>query len=77
MQLYVYAMAAERALGQSPTELVLYFLRPGVEHVFAWNDEVRREAVQTVSEAFATVQGSEFGGPSVDDLTESELNPEP
>ena len=29
MQLYVYAMAAERALGASPTELVLHFLRPG------------------------------------------------
>ena len=34
-------MAAERALGQSPTELVLHFLRPGVEHVIPWNDAAR------------------------------------
>ena len=39
MQLYVYALAAERVLGESPVELVLHFLRPGVDHVFAWNDQ--------------------------------------
>jgi len=56
MQLYVYAMAAERALGQSPTELVLYFMRPGVEHVFDWNDKVRGEAVEMVHAAIAAEQ---------------------
>ena len=53
MQLYVYAMAAERALGQSPAELVLHFLRPGVEHVFPWNDAARTRAIEMVNEAIA------------------------
>ena len=34
MQMYVYAMAAERALGQPVAELTLHFLRPGVTHDF-------------------------------------------
>ena len=42
MQLYVYAMAAEQALGTPPTELVLQLLRPGIEHMFPWNDTARR-----------------------------------
>jgi ATP-dependent helicase/nuclease subunit A len=53
MQLYVYAIAAERALDQSPAELVLHFLRPGAEHVFAWNDTVRRQAIEMVNQAIA------------------------
>jgi ATP-dependent exoDNAse (exonuclease V) beta subunit len=51
MQLYVYAMAAERALGVPPVELVLYFMKPGVEHVLAWNDEARRRGAQMVNDA--------------------------
>jgi RecB family exonuclease len=56
MQLYVYAMAAERALGESPTELVLYFLRPGIEHVFPWNDAARSKAIEMVNAAIASAQ---------------------
>jgi hypothetical protein len=48
-------MAAERALGQPPIELALYFLRPGVEHVFAWNDAARRKAMEMVDEAILAV----------------------
>jgi ATP-dependent helicase/nuclease subunit A len=51
MQLYVYAMATERALGASPTELVLQLLRPGIEHVIPWNDTVRHRAIEMVNEA--------------------------
>ncbi len=51
MQLYVYALAAERALGQPPVELVLHFLRPGTEHILPWNDEARRRAVDMVNRA--------------------------
>lgn len=61
MQLYVYAIAAERALGQPPAELVLYFLRPGAEHVFAWNDAVRRQAVEMVNEAIENTRVPGFG----------------
>jgi hypothetical protein len=51
LQLYVYAMAAEKALGASPIELVLELLRPGAEHVFAWNDAARERAIKMVNEA--------------------------
>jgi ATP-dependent helicase/nuclease subunit A len=53
MQLYVYALAAERALGEPPAELALYFLRPGVEHIFPWNDNIRREALEKVNSAIS------------------------
>jgi len=51
LQLYVYAMAAERTLGKPPQELVLHFLRPGTEHIFPWNDSTRRKAVEMVTRA--------------------------
>jgi ATP-dependent helicase/nuclease subunit A len=51
MQMYVYAMAAERVLGESPRELVLHFLRPGVEYVFAWDDASRRRGTDMVNDA--------------------------
>jgi ATP-dependent helicase/nuclease subunit A len=53
LQLYAYAIAIERTLGQSPKELVLHFLRPGVEHIIPWNDTARAKAIQTVTEAIA------------------------
>jgi ATP-dependent exoDNAse (exonuclease V) beta subunit len=51
MQLYVYALAIERALGVSPAELVLYFLRPGEEYVFPWNDAARKQVQEMVDRA--------------------------
>jgi ATP-dependent helicase/nuclease subunit A len=54
MQLYVYALAAERALGTSPTELVLQLLRPGIEHTIPWNDATRTRAIEMVSDAITT-----------------------
>jgi hypothetical protein len=53
MQMHVYAMAAERALGEPIVELTLHFLRPGVSHVIPWDDAARREAVKVVNEAIA------------------------
>ena len=50
LQLHVYAIAIERTLGQSPTELVLHFLRPGAEHVIPWNDSAREHAIAKVNE---------------------------
>ena len=35
MQMYLYALAAETILGVPPAELVLCFLRPGLEYRFA------------------------------------------
>jgi hypothetical protein len=51
MQLGVYALAAERTLGQPPVELVLHFLRPGVEHVFHWDKAARQKAIALVNQA--------------------------
>lgn len=51
MQMLVYALALERALGEPPVELVLHFLRPGVEHRFPWNDDMRRRCVELVEAA--------------------------
>lgn len=53
LQLYVYALAAECALGRPPVELVLYFLHPAVPVVITWNDDNRRRAVELVSRAIA------------------------
>lgn len=66
MQLYVYALATERALGTSPTELVLQLLRPGIEHIIPWNNAARTRAVKMVSDAINTaVQEPNASEPSV------------
>lgn len=51
MQLYVYALAAEQVLREPPSELTLYFLRPGLEVSYAWNDAARRKVIAWVNEA--------------------------
>jgi ATP-dependent helicase/nuclease subunit A len=61
MQMYVYALAAERALGRPPAELALHFLRPGVEHVFLWDGAARKRAKILVQNAIDHLLGSGFG----------------
>jgi ATP-dependent helicase/nuclease subunit A len=51
MQMLLYALALERALGEPPVELALHFLRPGAEHIFKWNDAARERCVQLVDDA--------------------------
>jgi hypothetical protein len=51
MQMLLYALAFEQATGQSPAELVLHFLRPGIECSFVWNDTARKRCVELVSDA--------------------------
>jgi ATP-dependent helicase/nuclease subunit A len=53
MQLYVYAIAAEQALGRSPQSLTLHFLRPGIKHDIPWNDTARETAIKLVNNAIA------------------------
>jgi hypothetical protein len=67
LQLYVYAMAAERTLGKPPQELVLHFLRPGAEHVFPWNDAARQKATRMLNQAIADSLASDSAA----------LNPQP
>jgi ATP-dependent helicase/nuclease subunit A len=51
MQMLVYALAVERILGAGPRELVLCFLRPGVEFLFAWDAAARARAIELVNQA--------------------------
>ena len=51
LQMLVYALAAERILKCPPAELVLCFLRPGLEHRFAWDAAARRRVVELVEPA--------------------------
>jgi len=54
LQLQVYAIAIERTFGQSPTELVLHFLRPSLEHIIPWNNAARTQAIKTVTQAIVS-----------------------
>ncbi|MGD9632627.1 MAG: UvrD-helicase domain-containing protein [Pirellulales bacterium] len=51
MQMLLYALAFERAVGTPPVELALHFLRQGVEHRFEWNDATRTRAIVLVNDA--------------------------
>ena len=51
MQMLLYGLAAETILSSPPAELVLCFLRPGLEHPFAWNATARKKAVRLVNRA--------------------------
>jgi ATP-dependent helicase/nuclease subunit A len=70
MQMFVYAMAAEQALGVPPSELAIHFLRPGAEHVFPWNDAARQRCIELVERAMngllaaATIQADSTPSPT-------------
>jgi ATP-dependent helicase/nuclease subunit A len=51
LQMAVYGLAVEAALKRPPAELVLCFLRPGVEYALPWNPSVRAEAIEMVNQA--------------------------
>jgi len=55
MQMLVYALAVERILGEPPAELVLSFLRPGLEYEIPWGDAARRRAVELVNQRMAAI----------------------
>ena len=51
MQMLVYALAVEQILQRPPDELVLCFLRPGLEYRFAWDAAARQRVVELVDGA--------------------------
>jgi ATP-dependent exoDNAse (exonuclease V) beta subunit len=53
LQMSVYALAVERILKSSPAELVLCFLRPGLEYQFPWGAAARRRAETQIESAVA------------------------
>jgi ATP-dependent helicase/nuclease subunit A len=56
LQLELYGLAAERALGAMPLELVLYFLRSGEEWTLNWDAAARQRAVADIEEAIACLR---------------------
>ena len=56
MQMYLYSLAVEKALGVSPRSVTLCFLRPGLEQELEWNDQTRQTAIDLVNKAIAEVQ---------------------
>lgn len=55
MQMYVYALACERALGKRPVESVVHFLRPACEYAFHWAPEREKELNQELNRAIASL----------------------
>jgi ATP-dependent exoDNAse (exonuclease V) beta subunit len=51
LQLLVYFLAMEEALGEPPAEVVLSLLDDGGERRFNWNDQDRRNGVQQIDAA--------------------------
>jgi hypothetical protein len=60
LQMYVYALVVERALGQPPVELALNFLRPGVEKQIPWDDAARSCAIQLLNDRIAAATNKPF-----------------
>jgi ATP-dependent helicase/nuclease subunit A len=50
MQLYLYALALESSLTEQPAELVVHFLRSGVEKVYSWNASARTRCKEFISD---------------------------
>jgi hypothetical protein len=61
MQMLLYALAVEQLLEARPAELVLAFLRPGLEHRFAWDDAARARVVELVNQGLAACVEPERG----------------
>lgn len=53
MQMRLYALAVEQALGHKPDELVLHFLRTGEEHSIEWTDRERAETELEIQRSLA------------------------
>jgi ATP-dependent helicase/nuclease subunit A len=51
LQMLVYALATEQILHKPPAELVLYFLRPGLEYRIPWDAAARDRVIEMVDRA--------------------------
>jgi ATP-dependent helicase/nuclease subunit A len=51
MQIGLYALAAEKALGAPLVEISLYFLKPGQEYLLIWDDTARCNTIDQVNRA--------------------------
>ena len=59
LQMSLYALAIERALGVTLSSMTLCFLRPNVEYDFPWNEEARGAAIELVNRAIHEVRSEQ------------------
>jgi ATP-dependent exoDNAse (exonuclease V) beta subunit len=59
MQMLVYLLACEQALGQPLAESTLVFLHPGAEYAWQWDADARRSGMKRVSAAMEALIESE------------------
>jgi len=57
LQLGVYALAAEAALGSAPHSLILHFLATGLEHPLTWDQAARERTIATITELLNRARG--------------------
>lgn len=63
LQMLLYALAVEHAVGEPPASLTLSFLQPGVEHPIAFSTEIRSAAIERIDAALAAYwQGASHVG---------------
>jgi ATP-dependent exoDNAse (exonuclease V) beta subunit len=63
LQMFVYREACRQALGVAPVECTLYFLRPGREFAFAFDDAQAREHTTQLTRAIeAQLSSATLGG---------------
>ncbi len=53
LQMFVYHLACQQALGAAPVECVLHFLRSGEEHSFHWDNAARDRVTEQIHQAIA------------------------
>lgn len=58
LQMFVYGLACERALGTAPVEQTLCFLRPGAEYSFNWTSTETRDLAAKLEGAIAKLLGT-------------------
>lgn len=56
MQVLVYALAVEQIFGRPPDELVLCFVRSGVERTIVWKEDTRERVIAMVDQSIAELQ---------------------
>jgi ATP-dependent helicase/nuclease subunit A len=56
LQLLVYSLAVERALGSPPAEVALELLDPATERKFSWDSTARDRGIERINAAMESLQ---------------------
>lgn len=55
LQMLVYGLAVEQTWGVAPEQLVLHFIRPGIDHIIEWDQSSHQRAVDLVNQALDSI----------------------